>query len=99
MDFSFRQEDTRLAEVEPTDLLFIDTFHEREQLAAELAASAAKVNRYLIFHDTETFGEHGEGGGEGLWPAIATFVRHDPAWLLLEHRPENHGLTVLCRRH
>jgi hypothetical protein len=98
VNFSFRQEDTRLAELEPTDLLFIDTYHEREQLEAELAAAGAKARRYLIFHDTETFGEHGEGGGTGIWPAIAEFVRYHPAWCLLEHRPENHGLTVLCRR-
>ncbi len=98
VDFSFRQEDTRHANLEATDLLFIDTFHQREQMEAELAAAGAKARRYLIFHDTETFGEHGEGGGDGIWPAIAAFVRINPDWFLLEHRPENHGLTVLGRR-
>ena len=67
-------------------------------MEAELVASGAKVRRYLIFHDTEAFGEYGEGGGEGIWPAIAAFVRNDPTWFLLEHHPENNGLTVLCRR-
>ena len=97
INFTFRQEDTRCAEIEPTDLLFIDTFHEREHIEAELATSGGKVSRYLIFHDTETFGEHGEGGGEGIWPAIAAFLRREPSWCLLYHRPENHGLTVLYR--
>jgi hypothetical protein len=97
VDFSFRQEDTRRADLEPTDLLFIDTFHTRDQLETELAAAGAKVRCYLIFHDTETYGEHGEDGGEGLWPAIAAFVRRNPTWCLLDHRPESHGLTVLRR--
>jgi hypothetical protein len=97
VDFSFRQEDTRRAALEPTDLLFIDTFHTRQQLEAELGA-AEKVRRYLIFHDTETYGEQGEDGGDGLWPAIAAFVRRDPRWCLLGHSSANHGLTVLWRR-
>ena len=97
IDFLFRLEDTRHAEIEPTDLLFIDTDHTRSQLEAELAAAAAKVRRYLIFHDTETFGEEGRDGGDGLWPAIAAFVRDNPAWCLLDHDPANNGLTVLWR--
>jgi hypothetical protein len=98
VNFSFRQEDTRHANIEPTDLLFIDTYHTRGQLEAELRATAASVRRYLIFHDTETYGEKGEDGGEGLWPAIAALVRRDPEWCLLDHRVANHGLTVLWRR-
>jgi hypothetical protein len=98
VDFSFRQEDTRQAKVEPTDLLFIDTYHTRAQLEAELRGAVSSVRRYLIFHDTETYGEKGEDGGEGLWPAIAALVRRDPKWCLLEHRAANHGLTVLWRR-
>src|SRR5262249_25608104 len=98
VDFSFRQEDTRIADLEPTDLLFIDTYHARQHLEAELAVSREKVRQYLIFHDTKTYGEQGADGGEGLWPAIASFLGRNPSWCLLEHRPANHGLTVLGRR-
>jgi hypothetical protein len=98
VDFSFRQEDTRRADIEPTDLLFIDTFHTCQQLEAELAVADARVRRYLILHDTEIYGEEGEDGGVGLWPAIVAFVRQDPRWCLLDHRPANHGVTVLWRR-
>jgi hypothetical protein len=97
VDFTFRQQDTRRADLEPTDLLFIDTYHTRQQLEEELAVAEAKVRRYLILHDTETYGERGEDGGEGLWPAIAAFARREPRWCLLDHRSENHGLTVLWR--
>jgi hypothetical protein len=96
--FSFRQEDTRRADLEPTDLLFIDTYHVRQQLEEELAVAGERVGRYLLLHDTETYGEQGEDGGEGLWPAVAALVRRDPKWCLLNHRSENNGLTVLWRR-
>jgi hypothetical protein len=97
VDFAFRREDTRRADLEPTDLLFIDTYHTRGQLEAELAAAGGKVRRYLLLHDTETYGEVGEDGGDGLWAALAPFLRRHPRWCLLEHRPENNGLTVLWR--
>jgi hypothetical protein len=97
VDFSFRQEDTRRADLEPTDLLFIDTQHTRQQMEAELAVAKGKVRQYLIFHDTKTYGEQGEDGGEGIWPAIVAFVDQNPSWCLLEHRPANHGLTVVWR--
>ena len=98
VDFSFRQEDTRRADLEPTDFLFIDTYHTHQHLKAELAVAREKVQQYLIFHDTKTYGEQGEDGGEGLWPGIAAFLGQNPSWRLLEHRPANHGLTVLGRR-
>jgi hypothetical protein len=98
VDFSFRPEDTRVADLEPTDLLFIDTYHARQHLEPELASAREKVRHYLVFHDTNTFGEQGEDGSEGLWPAIVAFLGQNPTWCLLEHRPANHGLTVLMRR-
>jgi hypothetical protein len=97
VDFSFRQEDTRRANLAPTDLLFVDTYHARQHLEAELAVAKDKVRQYLIFHDTATYGEHGEDGGEGLWPAIAALLSEDLSWRLLEHRPANNGMTVLKR--
>jgi hypothetical protein len=97
VDFTFHQEDTRRAHIEPTDLLFVDTVHTYRQLEAELATHGASVRRYLILHETEIYGERGEDGGAGLWSAIADFVRRNPAWCLLDHRTVNNGLTVLGR--
>ena len=42
------------------DLLFIDTSHTREQLAQELEAFSRYTKRYIILHDTETFGKRDE---------------------------------------
>jgi len=97
VEYSFRQEDTRRADLEPTDLLFIDTYHSRQQLEAELASTRQRVRQYLIFHDTEKYGQRGEDGGDGIWPAIATLLREDQSWRMQEHRPANNGLTVLRR--
>src|SRR5215510_12628375 len=43
-------------EIDQTDLLFIDTVHTYLQLRDELHQHHSKVNRYIILHDTETFG-------------------------------------------
>jgi hypothetical protein len=97
VDFTFHQEDTLRAYIEPTDFLFVDTVHTYRQLEAELATHGASVRRYLILHDTEIYGEREEDGGAGLWPAIADFVHRNPAWCLLDYRTVNNGLTVLGR--
>jgi|KBSSwiStaDraftv2_1062776.scaffolds.fasta_scaffold174202_2 hypothetical protein len=39
--------------------LFIDTWHVCEQLETELSRHSVRVRRYLVMHDTVTFGEVG----------------------------------------
>ncbi len=83
--FQPRCGDTLKITIEPTDLLFIDTLHTGKQLLAELErhvdpkpfdkASQSPVRKYLVFHDTETFGLVGEDGGAGLRTAIRQFQR------------------------
>lgn len=89
---------------EPTDLLFIDTLHTYAQLRAELARHAdpvsQSVKKYLVFHDTRTFGLVGEDGTEpGLRAAIRWFQKDHafPLWQLAEDLPNNNGLVVLKR--
>lgn len=92
----------KIAPIEPTDLLFIDTLHTARQLKAELERHADPiantVRRYLVFHDTATFGMVGEDGSEpGLRAAIRWFQRCHafPIWELVEDRENNNGLVVL----
>lgn len=61
-----RQEDTRQAPVTPCDLLFLDSAHTYAQVAAELTRHADAVTRWLIFHDTMTFGSIGADGDSGM---------------------------------
>jgi hypothetical protein len=97
--FVFRKQDVLQATIEPTDLLFIDTIHTYDQLRRELALHASKSRKYIVLHDTETFGEVGEvPGTRGLWPAVAEFLAVRSEWTVLERRTNNNGLTVLARR-
>lgn len=94
--FSFHQEDTRFAAIEPTDLLFIDTFHSKEHVTQELAC-AARVSKYLIFHDTVLFGERGADGKDGLLPGIREFLSNHRDWRTVASLTNCNGLMVLER--
>lgn len=67
--WSYRLEDSRTAPITPCDLLFCDSLHTYAQLSAELTRHADSVRRFLVFHDTLTFGWIGANGetGEHLW--------------------------------
>jgi hypothetical protein len=82
-------------EIEPTDMLFIDTAHNYKQLSQELSLHAGKVNKFLAFHDTTIFGIHGDNGGKGLLFAIEDFLQFNRDWVMDFQTPVNNGLTVL----
>ena len=98
-DFHFAVANTLEIEIEPTDLLFIDTLHNYTQLKKELELHAKKVSKYIIFHDTtsfETVGESYTGNPEkGIWPAIQEFLQLNPQWKLKERFTNNNGLTII----
>lgn len=94
---SIRDGDSLTIEIDPTDLLFIDTVHTAERLGAELARHAANVSLYLVLHDTETFGKRGEDGGPGLLAAVELFLAAHPEWEISYQARHNNGLTVLRR--
>jgi cephalosporin hydroxylase len=93
-----RRDTAKLARIEETDLLFIDSLHTCAHVHAELKHHA-RVTRYIVFHDTITFGSVGEDmQAPGLTHAIFDFlVRHNFEWRVRYHNPESHGLLVLER--
>lgn len=98
VDFVFHECDVLGVEIEETDLLFIDTWHVEGQMREELRLHASQVRRYIVLHDTQTYGMRGETAGHaGVWPAVDEFLRHHPEWRILKHFPHNNGLTVLSR--
>lgn len=99
IDFSFIQADTLKIDIEPTDLLFIDTLHRYNQLKEELAKHADKARKYIAFHDTTTFATMGDDGveGNGLWKAIEEFLAEHPEWKIKHRYTNNNGLTILQR--
>jgi hypothetical protein len=67
--WTYRLADSRTAKIPSCDLLLVDSLHTYAQVKAELDAHADTVQRYLIFHDTITFGSIGADGetGRHLW--------------------------------
>lgn len=112
IDFSFIQADTTAPDfiLEPTDLLFIDTYHVYEHLKKELSQHSDRVRKYIVLHDTTTFADRGEvnhydsqvapedrSQPRGLWPAVEEFLNDNSNWTILERRTNNNGLTILSR--
>jgi hypothetical protein len=100
-NFTFHQGDTRLIDIEPTEMLFIDTCHQYGQLKAELERHTSKVSRYLALHDTTgyRFTDEGDSATEkkGLWPAIEEWLAREPFEMCYE-LPGGWGLTVFQRK-
>jgi hypothetical protein len=89
-------------EIEETDLLFIDTNHNKEQCEIELRMHSDKARKYIIFHDTETFWNRGQGWweemGHGLKDAIEPFLENNKdKWKIAERFTNNNGLMILER--
>lgn len=96
VDYSHTVGDVLQQDLEPTDLLFIDTLHNEQQLAAELARHACKARKYILLHDTHTFGRRNEtGSGGGLWAALDPWLAEHAEWQAVVEYRHNHGLTVL----
>jgi hypothetical protein len=101
-DATFIEADVLKIDIEETDLLFIDTWHTYEQLKQELSLHGNKSRKYMVFHDTNTFGLKNEGGqaystSQGLLPAIIEFLMVNPHWRFKKFLMNNNGLTVLER--
>jgi len=97
IDFTFILHSDLEIEIEDTDLLFIDTWHVYNQLRQELLMHASKAKKYIILHDTKTFGDYGEDGGIGLMPALTEFLFWHPEWAIKEIYNNCNGLTICTR--
>jgi hypothetical protein len=90
-------EDTRTATIAPTDIMLVDSYHSYEQVKIELERHASSVSKYILFHDTELFGNTGQGGEAGVWPAVQEFLDSHPEWQLVERRTNCNGMTLIKR--
>ena len=86
-----------ISPIEPTDLLFVDTLHRYDQVRQELALHGDAVRRWIVFHDTETFGVTGDDGGEGINRAIDEWLASRPEYRIVYRTHRNNGLTVIER--
>jgi hypothetical protein len=85
------------AEIDETDLLFIDTYHTAEETLNLFTKHAPKVRKYLVVHTTETFGEKGDNGQPGVRFGVRQFVHQSREWTVIRDDKNNHGLMVLSR--
>jgi hypothetical protein len=110
IDYQFLLSNTLECEIDDCDLLFIDTWHDYQQLKSELYRHSEKVRKYIILHDTLSFGFTNERIYEtydderletnlpkGLNVAIDEFLFSNKKWYIHERFAHNNGLTILKR--
>jgi len=88
-------------EIAETDLLFLDTRHTYLQLTSELRLHHSKVRKFIVLHDTTSFGHKNEvddgSQKEGLIPAIQEFLALRPEWTVWRAYWNCNGLMILKR--
>jgi cephalosporin hydroxylase len=89
--------DTRKVEIEPTEVMLVDSRHTYDQVKTELELHAKNVSKYIFFHDTEAFALVGEDNEEGIWLAIEEFLQSHPEWQIVERRTNCSGMTLIKR--
>lgn len=80
------------------DLLFIDSLHTEDNIRRELNFHLDKVNKFVVLHDTETFGEKGEKEGtRGILHGIGLLL-DTTKWIKYYDSPRNNGLVVFLKK-
>ena len=82
------------------DLLFLNTRHTGDQVLRELTMLGSKVKHYIVLHNTQIFGELGEGYTPekpipGILPALRKYMKENPNWSIVSHDDRQYGLTVM----
>jgi glycosyltransferase involved in cell wall biosynthesis/predicted Zn-dependent protease len=96
-NFVYQAEGKLPADIEETDLLFLDLERNYEPVAEALRRYAAKVRRYIVVPGTVKFMHYGQSPGcRGVWPAVNDFLA-DGAFRLKEQSGKQEGMAVLER--
>ncbi len=114
ISFQFWQANDMTIEIEPADMLFIDSLHTYCHLTYELEKFSPQIRKYIAMHDTSApwgsiddssyQGDYSEypliidRSKKGLWPAVVDFLERHPEWVLHARYENNHGLTILKRK-
>lgn len=93
-DMQYIMGDSLKIDIEPSDMMFVDTVHSYEQVSGELARHASKIRKYIAFHDTYVYGL----GSENVLSAVIDFIVKNPEWEICHYDIENNGLTVIKRK-
>lgn len=90
VNFVAIQADSVKLDIEPTELLFIDSLHTKAHLRAELTKHKDLVSKYIIFHDTTLFSKQ-------LMPPIQELL-DEGDFEVAEHLKDKPGLMVIKRK-
>lgn len=87
--------------IEPADvdMLVIDRDNSAEYLSAVLERHGASARYMIMIRGTQAFGERAEfdASKPGMFQAIREWIEKHPDWFVMDHRPNQYGLTVLGR--
>lgn len=88
-DFEFAIGNSLEIDIEPCDLLFIDTVHKYDHCLAELDRHGKQAGRYIILHDPSDW--------PGVFQATIQWLHYNRDWHIVEHCNRGSGLLVLER--
>jgi hypothetical protein len=112
IDMKFKEADVLKIEIEPTEMLFIDTLHTYTQLKKELELHSSKVSKFIAFHDVVTYGYKPEPSSwqtpeimknyvqndKGIMTAIEEFLEANQDWQKIEFNTNNNGLLIIGKK-
>ncbi len=106
----FTIQDSLEADIPECDLLLHDSWHGYDQVKGELERHHAKVRKWIVLHDTESYGEHGQApysqgrigtppdpNMPGMRKAMDDFMKAHPEWRQTRHVTHSCGMTTLER--
>ena len=93
-------------DIEPTDILYINTPAEGNYRASELTRHAKNVRKYILLPNTVTNAHQPSNNiklAEGITPiglafGINHFLQNNDNWFILEHDDIDPGMTILVNR-
>lgn len=89
VDFRFEIASSLNIEIEETDLLFIDTVHEKEYCLKELNLHHLKAKKFIVLHDIIAW--------PGVLQAAEEFMSVHPEWTVYERDDVGCGLLAMSR--
>jgi len=90
IDFSVFEGNSLTCNIEPTDLLYIDSLHQYNHLTGELNRHASHVNKFIIMHDTTHRPQ--------LTRAIDDFLQANQEWVKINVCEDSVGFTTIRRK-
>jgi len=97
-DVKYYQSENTMVDIEQTDLLYIDTYHEYHHLQSQLSLHHQKVKKYLVFNGTCQYAFQGESpDSKGILVCIIDFITNNSEWKFRKVETSSDGLVILER--